>query len=143
VRRALYALFFATMIVAGFGTELLRVFFLDREAQAASLAVGPDRAAPGYAAFLREVRARTPEGARVALVVPMRSWSGGYEYAYYRASYFLTSREVIPLVEPDGSAHLDRVAGATHVAVWGMAPRVPGFEAQWSGSGGALLRRSE
>ena len=142
MRRVLYALLLAAMILGGIETFFFRIFAHDRGASAAQLAAAPDRAAPGYAAFLREVRARTPEDARIAVVVPMRRWSGGYEYAYYRASYALAGREVIPLVDRDDSAHLERVRDAEWVASWGMEPRIPGFARVWSGSGGTLLRRA-
>ncbi len=141
--RVVYAILLAAMLVGGFEPFLLRVFFTDRAAAAAALTAGPDRAFPGYAPFVRQVGARTPEGARVAILVPMRRWSGGYEYAYYRASYLLTSREVIPLVEPDGTAHLERFRDADYVAAWGMTPRLAGFAPVWSGGGGVLLRRLE
>lgn len=141
--RVLYAILVAAILAGGFQPFFFRVFFTDRSAAAAELAAGPDRAFPGFAAFVREVRERTPEGARIAIVVPMRRWSGGYEYAYYRASYILTAREVIPLVDSDDSAHLERVAKADWVAAWRMAPRIPSFTPVWSSGQGALLRRAE
>lgn len=141
-RRPLYAILLAAMLLGGFEPFFFRVFFADRAVAGVELTEAPDRAAPGYAAFLREVRNRTPEGARVAIVVPMRRWSGGYEYAYYRASYALTAREVIPLVDRDDAAHLERLRGADYVAAWRMSPRIPGFVRIWDGEGSALLRRS-
>ena len=142
MRRVLFALLLAAMILGGIETFFFRIFVHDREAAAAELTAGPDRAAPGYAAFLREVRARTPDDARIAVAVPMRRWGAGYEYAYYRASYALAGREVIPLVDRDDSAHLGRLRDAEWVASWGMAPRIPGFAPAWRGEGGILLRRS-
>ncbi len=141
--RVVYAILLAAMIVGGFQPFFFRVLFADRAAAARELAAGPDRAFPGYAAFVRQARARIPPGARVAILVPMRRWDGGYAYAYYRASYILTSREVIPLVDPEDAAHLDRLARADYVAAWRMAPRLPHFAPAWSGDGGILLRRIE
>ncbi|HEY0590860.1 MAG TPA: hypothetical protein VGF40_03775 [Thermoanaerobaculia bacterium] len=138
--RVVYAILLAAMIVGGFQPFFLRILFSDRGAIARRLAEAPDR--PGYVAFLREVRRRTPEGSRIAILVPMRHWGRGYSYAYYRASYFLTGREVVPVVDPDDSAHLERVRGADFVASWGMAPRIAGFAAVWNGDGSVLLERS-
>ena len=106
------------------------------------LTEGPDQAAPGYAAFLREVQRRTPPEARVAILVPMRQWDDGYQYAYYRASYALVPREVIPLVDPDDEAHLERVARADYVASWRMVPEIPGFSDVWKDDGNAILKRN-
>lgn len=131
------------MLIGGFEPFFFRIFFADRAAAGAALSEGPDLAAPGYAAFLREVKERTPADARVALLVPMRQWSGGYEYAYYRASYALVPREVIPLVDPDDEAHLERAVEADYVAAWGMAPRIPGFTQVWDADGSVLLERGE
>lgn len=137
--RFVYAILLAAMIVGGFQPFFLRIFFSDRAAIARRLVESPDR--PGYVAFLGAVRRRTPEGSRIAILVPMRHWGRGYSYAYYRASYFLTAREVIPVVDPDDSAHLERVGEADFVASWGMAPRIGGFADVWNGDGGVLLER--
>ena len=131
------------MLIGGFEPFFFRIFFADRAAASAALTAGPDRAAPGYADFLREVKKRTPADARVALLVPMRQWSGGYEYAYYRASYALVPREVIPLVDPDDEAHLERAVEADYVAAWRMAPRIPGFTQVWDADGSVLLERGQ
>jgi hypothetical protein len=142
VRRALYAILLAAMIVGGFRPFFLRIFTTDRGAHAAALREGPDRAFPGYAAFISGARDRIPPDARVAIVVPMRRWNAGYEYAYYRASYILTGREVIPLVDRDDTAHLGRVRGADFVAVWNMDAQIPGFAPLWSHERGVLLGRA-
>lgn len=143
IRGGLYAGLLAVMLIGGFEPFFLRIFFADRAAASATLTEGPDLAAPGYAEFLREVRERTPADARVAIFVPMRQWSGGYEYAYYRASYALVPREVIPLVDPDDEAHLERADEADYVAAWRMTPRIPGFTQVWDADESILLERAE
>ena len=143
IRVGLYAMLLVAMLIGGFEPFFFRIFFADRAAASATLTAGPDLAAPGYAAFLREVRERTPADARVAIFVPMRQWSGGYEYAYYRASYALAPREVIPLVDSDEEAHLERADDADYVAAWRMTPRIPGFMPAWDAGESILLERAE
>jgi hypothetical protein len=131
------------MLIGGFEPFFFDVYFADRAEASRLLTEGPDQAAPGYAAFLSEVRQQTPPDARVAIFVPMRKWDGGYQYAYYRASYALVPREVIPLVDPDDEAHLGRVDRADYVASWRMAPEIPGFVRVWEADGNALLKRNQ
>jgi hypothetical protein len=143
IRGLVYAVLLAAILIGGFEPFFFNVYFVDRAEASRMLTEGPDLAAPGYAAFLREVRRRTPPEARVAIFVPMRQWDGGYQYAYYRASYALVPREVIPLVDPDDEAHLDRIARADYVASWRMTPEIPGFFEVWKADGNTLLKRSD
>lgn len=139
IRAPLYAILIAGMLAGGFQPFFVRIFVSDREQLSRTLAEAPDR--PGYADFLREVRRLTPEGSRIAILVPMRQWNRGYSYAYYRASYFLTGREVVPVVDPDDVAHLERLRGADFVASWEMTPRIAGFSPIWRDERSALLQR--
>ena len=95
---------------------------------------------PEYPRFLEEVRARTRDGDSIALLVPTRHWDGGYSYAYYRASYFLTGREVLPLVTPEDVIVPQNFRRARYVAIWRMQPPRVG-RVVWSGSGGVLVRQ--
>lgn len=96
---------------------------------------------PGYENFLEEVRARTAPGDTIALVVPMTEWNG-YSWAYYRASYVLAGRRVLPLLDPSNRAHPENLAAAVYVAAWEAAPRDASLSVIWETPGGALLRRS-
>lgn len=101
----------------------------------------PDRKTSDYPLFLEEVARRTARGDMIAILVPMRDWSHGQSYAYYRASYFLAGRRVIPLVDPDDSRHPERLVRPEYVAVWRMSAPPGPHELVWSGHGGMLLRR--
>ena len=94
---------------------------------------------PEYPRFLEEVRARTHDGDSIAILVPTRHWDGGYSYAYYRASYFLPGREVLPLVTPQDAIVPQNFRRAGYVAIWRMQPP-QGGRVVWSGSGGVLMR---
>jgi len=94
-----------------------------------------------YLPFLDGVRAHTRGGETVAVLVPTPRWDPGYAYAYYRASYVLAGREVLPLMDPEGRAHLENLLGAELVAVWHAPPPRTHQKLVWSGHGGALLRR--
>lgn len=101
----------------------------------------PDRKVAGYPRFLAQVAARTATGDAVAIAAPMRSWAGGYAYAYYRASYFLAGRRVVPLIGVDDSLHMERLRDAEYLAMWAVGPPGGPYEAVWSGHGGTLYRR--
>jgi hypothetical protein len=101
----------------------------------------PDLVAPGYPDFIEEVARRTAAGETIAIVVPMRSWSRGQEYAYYRATYLLPGRRVLPLVDPDDTTRPERLREARYVAVWKADVPAGPFERVWAGHGGTLLRR--
>jgi hypothetical protein len=70
----------------------------------------------------------------------MRHWNDGYAYAYYRASYFLAGRRVIPVVDPDDSAHLERFGEADWIASWRKELPRDRFEIVWQGHDGVLAR---
>jgi hypothetical protein len=67
-------------------------------------------------------------------------WDGGYSYAYFRASYFLAGREVLPLVAPDDRHLVGNFNRAEYLAIWHN--RVPARAAVvFAGDGGVLVRR--
>ena len=94
-----------------------------------------------YAPFLDGVRAHTLSGETVTVLVPTPRWDPGYAYAYYRASYVLAGREVLPLMNTDGRVIPENLLRAELVAVWHTPPPGTHRTLVWSGYGGALLRR--
>jgi hypothetical protein len=120
-------------------TRLLTMPFVDRAPIARALASYPDGTWPQFPRFLEEVRARTKPGDSIALIVPARRWEGGYSYAYYRASYFLAGREVLPVVNEQDEPVPQNVHGARYIAAIGVRLRIPA-DVIWQGEGGALLR---
>lgn len=94
-----------------------------------------------YAPFLYGVRAHTRGGETVAVLVPTPKWDPGYAYAYYRASYLLAGREVLPLMDTDGRVVPENLLRADFVAVWHAPLPLTHRTLVWSGHGGALLRR--
>ena len=104
-----------------------------------------DHAHPARAAdmvrqrVLEGVRAHTKKGDTITLVVPAMGWDAGYSYAYYRASYFLAGREVLPLVTPENGRIPQNLRAAKYIAAFGVGLRVPA-DVVWQGEHGALLR---
>jgi hypothetical protein len=134
----LAGLVFAAIVIGSVDLRFVRLLFHDRAILKRAFALPPAaRRAPGYDRFLSEVAGRVERGRSVAVVMPKR-WESGYAYAYYRASYVLAGRRVIPLVDPDSRVRLERIEGADYVAAWGA--EVEGLEPLWSGSGGTLYR---
>ncbi|HEV7922576.1 MAG TPA: hypothetical protein VGR02_17470 [Thermoanaerobaculia bacterium] len=139
-RRIAAAAVFAILVVLSVEKTLLRLPFIDRTPLRISMETSPDRSwYPAYPRFLAEVRRRTPPGARIALVVPMPTWETGYDYAFFRASYFLAGREVLPILTRDGKPFGDNVRNAQYLAAWGVNAR--GGRELWRGNGGVLLQR--
>src|SRR5437764_7438910 len=100
-----------------------------------------DRLWPEYPRFLEGVRAHTQSGDSIAVVVPTFDWDRGYSYAYYRASYFLTGREVLPLSDSENHLQLLNFRSAKYIAAWRTEVPHAHFTVVWSGAGGVLLRR--
>ncbi len=94
-----------------------------------------------YPRFLRRIRACTKPGDSIAIVAPAMKWDDGYSYAYYRGSYFLAGRVVLPLVTADDRLHPENFYGARYIASWrGKVP--PGrYKVLCQAEGGALLQR--
>jgi hypothetical protein len=112
---------------------------MDRGLSAQAMAAFPDRYWPDYPRFLEGVREHTKAGDTIAVIVPGMSWDDGYSYAYYRASYFLTGREVLPLVRPDNRRLPQNLRAAKYVAVFRVGLRIPA-DVVWQSDRGALLR---
>jgi hypothetical protein len=139
LRRALLILSLAAIVAMCIEPHLLQLPFVDRGPYARAMAVFPDRQWPQYPRFLEGVRAHTRPGDTIAVVVPAMGWDEGYSYAYYRASYFLTGREVLPLVDPENRRFPQNFRAARYVAAFGTTLRVPA-DVVWRGEGGALLK---
>ena len=93
--------------------------------------------------FVLEVDRSTPQKTRIAIALPFRAWEGGYGYRYYRASYLLPGRQLVPLLAPDrDEPRPGNVALADYLVVWHGRPRVPGFTEVWTTADGTLLRRT-
>jgi hypothetical protein len=130
-----------------FETRLIRIPFIDRRPLERYFAHVADDGWEQYVEFLEGVRAHTARGDSIAIMVPARHWDNGadfsnkgYSYAYYRASYKLAGRVVIPLVSPDDRVTLGNLALAAYLAEWQQDLPVT-HRVVWSGDGGKLVRR--
>jgi hypothetical protein len=119
--------------------QLLILPFLNRAPLAMAFAQRADRLWPQFPRFLDGVRAHTQNGDSIALVAPTFDWDSGYSYAYYRASYFLSGREVLPLIDADDRKHPENFRAAKYIAVW-RTRVTPSGTAVWAGDGGVLTR---
>ncbi|HVR41149.1 MAG TPA: hypothetical protein VMU84_18795 [Thermoanaerobaculia bacterium] len=133
MRRTAAIVWFIALIGAGIQPWLLRLPFSGRDELAATYATIPDGGAESYVAFLRGVRERTQRGDAIVIVFAS-SEPKHYEYAWYRASYLLAGRDVLP-VTPENFAR------AKWIAAWRRNVRAEGFAPAWSGADGVLLRR--
>lgn len=133
---------FAGLVVASVRIPPLTLPFIDREPIHRSMTILPDRGgwAPEYPAFLDQVRAHTKPGDSIALLVPTMHWDRGYSYAYFRASYFLAGREVLPLVVENDRPVPENLRRAEYLAVWHRSAPA-GAPLVFAGHGGALVRR--
>jgi len=133
----------ALLAIIGFriNPTLLSLPFIDRRPLAESMRLYPDQRWPEYARFLDGVRSRTRDGDSIALLFPIMNWNGGYADAYYRASYFLAGREVLPLVTSDDHPHPGNLRAARYVAAWRLNVQPGRGALVWRGEGGELLRR--
>ncbi len=141
-RRLLSIVCFAALGIASIRIPPLTLPFVDREPIRRAMTARPDEGGwwPDYPRFLQAVRERTAQGDSIALFVPTLSWEGGYSYAYYRASYFLAGREVLPVIMPGDGRVPANVTRARYVAIWHGRPR-DGSRVVFAGFGGTLVRR--
>jgi len=139
LRRALLLIALLALLVVCIKPRMLQILFVDREAAAREMNGSPDRLWPLYPRFLEGVRAHTQPGDTIAIIAPGMAWDSGYSYAYYRASYFLTGREVLPLVTPENEKLPQNFRAARYIAAFEMTVRMPA-EIVWQGEGGTLLR---
>ena len=139
IRRAAAATLFVAMVAAGVEPILLSFPFRDRQPFVAQYATMLDRLSPDYVGFLESVRAHTKNGDTIALIVPQRRWEFGYSYAYYRASYVLAGRTVLPLVWHHNELLGANFAVAQYVAAWNVS--APAGAVVFREKRGALVRR--
>ena len=141
LRRTLMIVAFAAIVLSRIDPLLLRFPFYDRASLAPLFERYADRQWLQYAQFLRGVRAHTRPGDRVAVLVPTLDWDNGYSYGYYRASYFLTGREVLPLADERHRVHPENLQRADLVAAWRAPVPTTHRTLVWQGDGGVLVRR--
>ncbi|MEO6259708.1 MAG: hypothetical protein ABIP63_05130 [Thermoanaerobaculia bacterium] len=135
-------LIFAAILAGGFEPFYLRALTGGPVASPAQLTELPYRKLPGFRRLLETAAARTPPGARIAIALPFQQWEGGYGYGYYRASYLLPGRQVVPLLVPgEDRPALGNLRQADYVLSWRSATALPGFVAIWRSDDGTLLRR--
>jgi hypothetical protein len=139
-RRALAAVALGAIVAAWIlPVDALRLFS-DRDANRIMSVPLPDFQWPQYPRFLAAVRARTAPGDSIAIVMPASAPREMYPLVYYRAAYFLTGREALPVIDPrTGQAIASNASSARYVAVFGESPAAG--ELVWKGEGGALYRR--
>jgi len=130
----------AAIVASTIEPQFLMMPFRDRTPLARGYARLADADWLDYPEFLAGVRAHTQPGDTIAILTPRMHWDGGYSYAFYRASYFLTGRDVMPLVDRDDKPHPENYTAAKYVAVWRASLR-PRGTVVWSGNGGTLTRR--
>lgn len=118
---------------------MLLLPFIDRGPSEQAMATVSDRVWPDYPRFLEGVREHTSPGDTIAIIVPAMRWEAGYSYAFYRASYFLAGREVLPLLTPNDERLPQNYRAAKYIAVFGVGLRAPA-DLVWRSGRGALLR---
>ena len=140
-RRVLALLVVSIIVALSIELRFLKLPFLDRKPIGEAFRRRPDRLWPQFPLFLEGVRAHTRNGDSIALIVPTLDWENGYSYAYYRASYILAGREVLPVADSEKRLHPENFRRARYVAVWGGS--LPGGRrvVEWQGEGGTLLRQ--
>ena len=136
-RRVVRVLVFAILVALCMKSRLLLMPFIDREPYVRER--NPDREWPRYPRFLAGVLAHTKPGDTIAIVAPAMRWDNGYSYAYYRASYLLAGREVLPLVDAKDERLVQNLHDARYIAAFGMLVNLP-VDIVWQGEGGVLLR---
>ncbi len=140
-RRRILAFFWLLVIVAlRVEPLLLRLPFVDRKPLSIALTRLPDGMWQQFPRFLDGVRQRTGDGDAIAVIVPTMKWDDGYSYAYYRASYFLSGRQVLPLVTADDRPHPENFRAARYIAAWPSNLSAGRGVVVWQGEGGVLLR---
>ena len=139
LRRALTILCLAVIVALCVEARLLWLPFTNRKPLARALDGFYDRQWPQYPRFLQDVRAHTQPGDTIVIIVPAMGWDDGYSYAFYRASYYLTGREVLPLVTPENGRLPQNLRAAKYIAAFGVTLRLPA-DVVWQGERGALLR---
>lgn len=139
--RVLRLLILLALAAASVRPFILQMYGVNRAALGAYYARLFDRGTTEYPKFLSSVAQATPPGSSVAIFVPMRRWDDGYSYAYYRASYFLAGRRVLPVVWRDDRLLPDNVRSADYVASWNLALEGRDLRSILRAHGGTLYER--
>jgi hypothetical protein len=123
IRRRLAIVCFLATAAAAINPVLLRMPFSNRAGLGAALTAMPERAGyyPDYPLFLADVRSHTRDGDRIALFVPDLAWRG-YDHAFFRATYLLYGREILPVLARDDKPMPQNVAAANYIAMWNVTP---------------------
>src|SRR5437773_12494083 len=118
-RRILALVALLAIVALRIEPQLLQMPFVSHRILSIILDRWPETQMPGdwlrFPRFLSEVRARTEEGDKITVIIPAMKWDEGYSYAYYRSSYFLTGRVVLPLVDAEDHSHMDNFYAAEYV----------------------------
>ena len=139
-RTVLPALLLVLLAIGGFRLFTVVIFTLDRDELAKRYSESFDKDVAEYPRFLADVASWTKRGDRIAIFVPARKWNDGYAYAYYRAHYFLTGREVLPLVWSNDRLLRENFS-AEYLAVWRINYRPAGYRVVGASHEGVLLQR--
>jgi hypothetical protein len=134
LRIAAYAVL-AMLVVGGFEPYYVRVLGADASRTRAAMTELPYRKLPGFRRLLVDADRVTPRGARIAIALPYAEWDGGYGYGYYRASFLLPGKQVVPLLPPSN------IRFADYVLVWHGRPAIQGFMPVLATGDGTLYRR--
>jgi len=143
-RRIVVWILFALVAAGALPWDSLRIFTADLPAAREYYRNGPDAADPEFVRFVEGVGERVGPQASIAIVYPGTDWKDGYEWAYYRASYLLAGRRVLPTLWSDGESLLENLGAAEYAIVWkspGLTVR--GFAPVWSDGAGTLLRKTD
>ena len=133
---------FVAIAAGSFQRFYLDVYRMDFDALGAQQTELPYRQLPGFRRMLLEVERRTPRGARILLYTPHEQGERGYAYAYPRAHFILSARDVLPIREPVTEVpRLVRLTAIDYIACWQECPATPGFVPVWRSSDGMLLAR--
>jgi hypothetical protein len=123
------------LVIGGFEPHYVRVLGADAARARAAMTELPYRKLPGFRRLLVDIDRSTPPGARIAIALPYSDWDGGYGYGYYRASYLLPGKQVVPLLPPSNLRFAD------YVMVWHGRPAIDGFVPVLATPDGTLYRR--
>lgn len=140
-RRIAAVVAFLAIFALRLDRQLIRLPFMDRALLSETFTKRPDRLWPQFPQFIAGVRAHTQPGASIAIITPSLDWDEGYSYAYYRSSYLLAGREVLPVTLDDRKPRPENLRRAKYVAIWGRGAPPANAKVVWQGEGGYLLRQ--
>jgi hypothetical protein len=141
MRRILALVCLLAIVALRLEPRLMQLPFIDRQPIVELLGNYADGEWQQYPRFLQHVRACTRAGDSIAIVAPAMKWDDGYSYAYYRGSYFLAGREVLPLVTADDRVHPENFQRARYIATWRANVPAGRYKVLCQAEGGALLQR--